>query len=97
MLKSGNHGVRRLPGEKHLQDLRFLNFSEVKVLQLNTRVMIFHWKKCLSFETCTLLKNTIEDKTNIINHGTSKVVITSALMATLCTMIKQTLTKTMAQ
>lgn len=43
-----------------------LTSSEVKVLQLNTRVMIFHCKKCLSFETCTLLKNTIEDKTRII-------------------------------
>lgn len=43
-----------------------LTSSEVKVLQLNTRVMIFHCKRCLTFETCTLLGNTIEDKTQII-------------------------------
>lgn len=43
-----------------------LTSSEVKVLQLKDRVMIFHCKKCKSFETSTLLQNTIEDKSNII-------------------------------
>lgn len=45
-----------------------LTSSEVKVLQLNSRVMIFHCKKCLSFETNMLLTNTIEDKNMIISN-----------------------------
>lgn len=50
-----------------------LTSSEVKVLQLSSRIMIFHCRKCLSFETCTLLKNAIEDKTRII-EGKDEII-----------------------
>lgn len=43
-----------------------LTSSEVKVLQLKERVMLYHCKKCKDFDTHTLLQNTIKDKSNII-------------------------------
>lgn len=43
-----------------------LTSSEVKVLQLSSRVMKFSCQKCVDFDTYELLKNTIEDKQNLI-------------------------------
>lgn len=43
-----------------------LTSSEVKVLQLSSRVMKFLCQSCLDFDTYVLLKNTIEDKQNLI-------------------------------
>lgn len=43
-----------------------LTSSEVKVLQLRDRIMLFRCKKCNGLDTITLLQNTIGDKANII-------------------------------
>lgn len=44
----------------------YLTSSEVKVLQLRERVMLFHCTKCKKFNTFMLLQNTIQDKSEII-------------------------------
>lgn len=44
-----------------------LTATEIKVLQLRDRAMIFHCQKCRNFATFQLLHNTIEDKITIIS------------------------------
>lgn len=44
-----------------------LTSSEVKVMQLKERVMIFHCKKCKALDTLSLLQSRIKDKSDIIS------------------------------
>lgn len=53
-----------------------LTSSEIKVLQLRERVMLFHCEQCRNVDTFKLLQNTINDKASII---TSKEEIINLL------------------